>query len=171
MAPKKPLPKKTPTRIPRIPKDAQVKVIEIGPRTFIIPLLAIALGWALWTIWSQNSNETITYNDKIGLNEIRQNYQSGSYEEIVISGHEVTARKQAVKNVVAGKEISKRNIDRTNLPINVAITDIGLSDPANPTKVTIKDNDWSNALWEFIPSILLTVLFVLLLIFMMGRMG
>jgi cell division protease FtsH len=171
MAPKKPLPKKTPTRIPRIPKDAQVKVIEIGPRTFIIPLLAIALGWALWTIWSQNNNETITYNDKIGLNEIRQNYQSGSYEEIVISGHEVTARKQAVKNVVAGKEVSKRNVDRTSLPTNVAITDIGLSDPANPTKVTIKNNDWSNALWEFIPSILLTVLFVLLLIFMMGRMG
>lgn len=89
--PKKPAQKKSPLNIP---KDAKVKIIEITPRTFIIPLLVFALVWALFTLWDQNSSEKITYNDKIGLNEIRQNYQSGAYEEIVISGHEIQGRKQ-----------------------------------------------------------------------------
>jgi cell division protease FtsH len=166
--PRKPAQKKLPLNIP---KDAKVKIIEITPRTIIIPLLVFSLIWALLTLWNQNSSEKITYNDKIWLNEIRQNYQSGAYEEIVISGHEVEGRKQWIKNNVGWKEITKRNIDRTNLPTNVAITDIGFSDPTNPTKVTIKNNDWSNAFWDFIPSIILTILFVVLMIFVMGRMG
>ena len=100
MAPKNPK-KTTPKKpIPRIPKDAQVKIIEITPRTFLFPLLGIALIWALYTLWAQSSTETITYNDKIGVNEIRVNYQSGSYEEIVISGNQIEGRKQAVANIV-----------------------------------------------------------------------
>ena len=166
--PKRSTQKKSPINIP---KDAKVKIIEITPRTFIIPLLIFALIWALVTLWDQNSSEKITYNDKIGLNEIRQNYQSGAYEEIVISGHEIEGRKQGIKNNVGWKEITKRTIDRTTIPANVVITDIGFSDPTNPTKVSIKNNDWSNAFWDFIPSILLTVLFVVLMIFVMGRMG
>ncbi len=60
--PKKPLLKKSPLRIP---KDAQVKIIEISPRTFIIPLLLIALGWSLYTLWAANQNpEVIKYNDE-----------------------------------------------------------------------------------------------------------
>lgn len=105
------------------------------------------------------------------MNEIRQNYQSGSYEEIIISGDKVEAKNQALKNNVGGKEVIKRTIDRTILPVNVAITDIGFSDPSNPTKVTIKNNDWSNALWDFIPSVLVTIIFVFLMIFLMSRMG
>lgn len=62
-------------------------------------------------------------------------------------------------------------MDRTTLPANVAITDIGLSDPANVTKVTIKNNDWSNAFWDFLPSLGITVITIAILIFLMGRMG
>jgi len=165
---KKPTPKKSPIRIP---KDVQVKIIEISPRSIFILLLALTLAWSLYWLWNSTGNEVITYNDKIGLNEIRQNYQSGSYEEIMITGDKIEAKNQAFKNNVSGKEIVKRTIDRTNLPINVAITDIGFSDTSNPTKVVIKNNDWSNALWEFIPSALVTIIFVVLLIFLMSRMG
>jgi cell division protease FtsH len=171
MAPKN---QKKPTQkkpILRLPKDAQVKIIEITPRTFLFPLLGIALIWALYSLWAQSGTETITYNDKIGVNEIRANYQSGSYEEIVISGNQVEGRKQAVANVVGGKTLTKRDIDRTTLPVNVSITDIGLSNPINPTKVTIENNDWSKAFWEFLPSVALTILFVLLMVFVMSRMG
>ena len=153
MAPKnskKPTPKKP---ILRLPKDAQVKIIEITPRTFLFPILGIALIWALYTLWAQSGTETVTYNDKIGVNEIRANYQSGSYEEIVISGNQIEGRKQAITNVVGGKTLAKRAIDRTTLPANVSITDIGLSNPANPTKVTIENNDWSKAFWDFLPSL------------------
>ena len=95
--PKRSTQKKSPINIP---KDAKVKIIEITPRTFIIPLLVFALIWALFTLWDQNSSEKITYNDKIGLNEIRQNYESGAYEEIIVSGHEIEGRKQGIKNNV-----------------------------------------------------------------------
>ena len=174
MAPKIPKnPKKITPKKPiiRLPKDTQVKIIEITPRTFLYPLLATALIWALYSLWAQSGTETITYNDKIGVNEIRSNYQSGSYEEIVISGNQILGRKQAVANIVGGKSLTKRDIDRTTLPANVSITDIGLSNPANPTKITIENNNFANAFWEFLPSVALTILFVLLMIFMMSRMG
>jgi hypothetical protein len=63
MAPKKPnkLTQKKP--ILRIPKDTQVKIIEITPRTFLFPLLGIALFWALYSLWATNSSELITYDD------------------------------------------------------------------------------------------------------------
>jgi cell division protease FtsH len=51
------------------------------------------------------------------------------------------------------------------------VTDIGLSDPHNPTKVTNQNNDWSNAFWDFLPSLGLTLITILGIIFLMGRMG
>jgi hypothetical protein len=99
--PKNPIKKPTPKKPGiRLPKDAQVKIIEITPRTFLFPLLAIALIWALYTLYMQSGTETITYNDNIGVNEIRSNYQSGSYEEIVIAGNQIEGRKQAIANIV-----------------------------------------------------------------------
>ncbi len=89
MAPKTPKKLNSKKPVLRLPKDAQVKIIEITPRTFLFPLLGIALIWALYTLWAQSGTETISYNDKIGVNEIRVNYQSGSYEEIVISGNQI----------------------------------------------------------------------------------
>jgi hypothetical protein len=42
---KKPTPKKSPIRIP---KDVQVKIIEISPRSIFILLLALTLAWSLY---------------------------------------------------------------------------------------------------------------------------
>lgn len=171
MAPKTPK-KTTPKKpIPRLPKDAQVKIIEITPRTFLFPLLGIALFWALYTLWTQSGSETITYNDKIGVNEIRANYQSGTYAEIVISGNQIQAKYLPVETVGNGKKITKRNVDRTTLPANVSITDIGLSNPAISTLVTIENNNLANAFWEFLPSLGLTLITILGIIFLMSRMG
>lgn len=103
MAPKIPKnPKKITPKKPiiRLPKDAQVKIIEITPRTFLYPILSVALIWALYTLYSQSGSETITYNDNIGVNEIRSNYQSGSYEEVIISGNQIQGRKQSISNIV-----------------------------------------------------------------------
>ncbi|MBC7498597.1 ATP-dependent zinc metalloprotease FtsH [Candidatus Gracilibacteria bacterium] len=174
MAPKIPKnPKKITPKKPiiRLPKDAQVKIIEITPRTFLYPILSVALIWALYTLYSQSGSETITYNDNIGVNEIRSNYQSGFYEEVIISGNQIQGRKQSISNIVGGKALTKRSIDRTTLPANVSITDIGLSNPANPTKVTIENNNLANAFWEFLPSLGLTLITIMGIIFLMSRMG
>lgn len=62
--------------------------------------------------------------------------------------------------MVNGKETAKRTIDRTNIPENLEITDIGLSDPKNPTKVSIENNDFSKAFWDVAGTILTTILFI-----------
>ncbi len=115
--------------------------------------------------------EKITYNDTIGLNQIVQGYNSGSYEEIVVQGTTLEARKKSVDTVVNAKSIQLRDIDRTIIPANLEITSIGLANPSNPTKVTIKDEGWGKVFSEILPSLLGTVFFIVLLFFIMGRMG
>jgi hypothetical protein len=66
MAPKKTekTEKKLP-KIPGLPKDANIKVIEISPRMFIIPLLLIAIVWAIFESWSSYNSEKVVYHDDI----------------------------------------------------------------------------------------------------------
>lgn len=98
--------------------------------------------------------ENITYNDTIGLNEITAQYQSGTYEEIVIIGNQIEVKKKPwIENIVNGKKIVLRDVDRIDGRQNVKITDIGLQ-TQNPTKVTIESNDISTALWDILPSLL-----------------
>ncbi len=92
---KKPIktPKKIPPKVPGLPKNATVKVIEITPKTFLIPLLVFTILWSLYRTFTGYMGENITYNDTIGLNEITAQYQSGTYEEIVIIGNQIEAKK------------------------------------------------------------------------------
>lgn len=52
MSPKnqKKTPKKPAPRSPKIPKDAKIKVIEITPRSFLMPLLIVGLIWAIYSV-------------------------------------------------------------------------------------------------------------------------
>jgi hypothetical protein len=129
-------------------------VIQITPKTFLIPLLVAAIAYALISSFLNTTGETSKYNDTIGLNEITANYQSGTYEEIVVRNNTIEAKRASVENIINGKKIVTRNIDRTILPDNLKITDIGIStDISNPTKVRIDDTTVSRALWDIVPSI------------------
>ncbi|MBP6981562.1 ATP-dependent zinc metalloprotease FtsH [Candidatus Gracilibacteria bacterium] len=169
--------KKTPPKkpnnpkLPKLPPGAKVKVIEITPRTFFLPLIFIGFLSALLWVWSGYKSEKVHYNDNIGLNTILSGYASGAYEEIVVQGDTIEAKKSPLDTVVAGKKVTSRDIDRTILPANLSIGEIGLSDPKNPTKVSIKKEGWGTILSESIPSLLGTILFIGFLIFMMSRMG
>ncbi len=170
---KKPSQKKPLPKIPGLPKNADIKVIEINPIRIVgYVILFWLVVWSLVSTWMSYSNpEKITYVDDKWLNQIIASYQSGAYEEIIISGHKVEAKNPAIKQLVSGKEVSERTIDRTNIPENLEITDIGFSDPTNPTKVTIKNNDFANAAWDIGGTILGTILFVGILLFFMARMS
>lgn len=113
----------------------------------------------------------MVYNDTVWINEIQTRYSSGLYEEIVVTGNKVEAKKPKTTNVVNGREVISREVDRTTLPDNLEITDIGLANPGNPTKITISNTDFSKAFWDIVPSLLGTILFVVLLFFLMSRMG
>ena len=83
----------------------------------------------------------------------------------------IEAKKLSTKNVVNGKEVVSRDVDRSMIPANLKITDIGLSDPANSTKVSIKEEGWGKLFAEALPSLLGTILFIVFLFFIMSRMS
>ena len=64
-----------------------------------------------------------------------------------------------------------RAVDETIIPANVKITDIGLGNPEIATKVTIQEEGWGKVFSDLLPSLIGTVLFVILLFFLMTRMG
>ena len=117
------------------------------------------------------STERITYNDTVGLNEIVAGYNSGIYEEIIVQGTTLQGRKSASEMVENAQLIKLRSIDRTIIPANLEITNIGLANPLNKTKITIKDEGWGKILSDVLPSLLGTIFFIVLLFFLMGRMG
>ncbi len=166
---KKTPPKKNP-KIPGLPKDA--KVIELNlSKIFVFPLVFIALVWASYIAWNQYAGENITYNDDKGLNEVIARYNSGSYEEVVVSGNKIEGRTPAKTRIISAKEVKTRDVDRVTLPDNMVITDIKLPDPTNPTKVTISNNDVSKAFWDIVPSVLGFLLLLMVAFFFMNRMG
>ncbi len=126
------------SKLPKLPNGANIKVIQITPRTFLIPLFLILLFSSLIWVWNGYVGEKVHYNDNIGLNTILSGYASGTYEEIVVQGDTIEAKKKAIQNVVNNEIVSTRDVDRTILPANLSIGEIGLSDPKNPTKVSIK---------------------------------
>ncbi len=67
--------------------------------------------------------------------------------------------------------IKSRTVDVSSIPPNLEITDIGLSNPANSTKVTIKEPGWGSKLVsDLLPTLIGTILFVAILFFLMTRM-
>lgn len=116
------------------------------------------------------SDEVIQTNTKIGLNQIVAQYNSGVYEEITVEGALIKAKKKATLDIdPSGKKI--RSIDQTMLPQNVKITDLGLSNPNNPTKISIQEEGWGKLFSDSLPSIIGTIIFIVFLFFMMNRMG
>lgn len=168
--PKKPAPKAP--KIPNLPKWANVKVYEIKFNTLLFPILFFIGIFAVGYIYrGYTATEKIIQNKEIGLNQIVENYGSGVYEEIVIQGTTLEARMRPTENVVDGQIVTERKVDITLVPENLEITDIGLANPENPTKVTIKEQSWTSLLADSLLSILGTIIFIVFLFFMMTRMG
>jgi cell division protease FtsH len=149
-----------------------VKVYEIKFNTLLFPVLFLIGLFAVGYIYrGYTATEKIIPNKEIGLNQIVENYGSGVYEEIVIQGTTLEARMRPTENVVNGQIVTERKVDITLVPENLEITDIGLANPENPTKVTIKEQSWTSVLADSILSILGTIIFIIFLFFMMTRMG
>ena len=126
----------------------------------------------IYTTWIGRTGETVTYNETIGLNQIATNYHNHIYEEIVVAGTKIDAKKPAVQNVVNGVVTDSREVDRIKLPAGTNIADLDLFDPIdNPTKITIKDVSFAEAAYGMIPGILGTVLMVVLFVWLLSRLA
>lgn len=72
---------------------------------------------------------------------------------------------------MGNKSVTVTEIDKIILPPHDGITDLGFNDKKNPTKVSVKDEYWGKLLADAIPSIIGTIIFVVLLVFLFGRMS
>lgn len=88
-------------------------------------------------------------------------------------GNALLAEKKEKKTEVGlgNKPVTVTEIDKIILPPYDGITDLGFNDKNNPTKVSVKDEYWTKLLADSIPSIIGTILFVVLLVFLFGRMS
>jgi cell division protease FtsH len=132
-----------------------------------LALIAIALSIGFW----RTDEKTVT-NDEIGINAVVANYQSGAYSEVAIRDGSVSAtRKEVDEQLVAGRVIRTKHVDKAILPPYDTLADLGLNDPKNPTKVEVQKNVWGNFLVDFLPTLLLIVAFGVAVFFLIGRMG
>lgn len=133
-------------------------------------LLAIIL--SVFSVYVYSPSKENIHEDA-GLNEIRAKYASGVYSEIVIQGDALLAKRKAttVSKTVGNRETIITEIDKAILPPHDGLKDLGFNDPANPTKISVKDDYWGKLLADAIPSIIGTIIFVVLIMFLFGKMS
>lgn len=100
-------------------------------------------------------------------------YTIGLYSEIIIDGNTLIAKKPAREIFIdlatgTGKEVE---IDKATLPRYDTLNDLGLADTNNPTKVTVKNLEFSTLIKDGASYLIGTIFFIVILFFIMARMG
>ncbi|MFZ4461030.1 MAG: ATP-dependent zinc metalloprotease FtsH [Patescibacteria group bacterium] len=131
-------------------------------------VIAVILS-AIFVVVSGGPKENI--NDKIGLNQVVTNYLSGSYQELIVEGNTLTAKKPERTEVVAGKNVSIIDIDKIQLPPRDSLTELGFSDKKNNTKITIKDDFWGKFMTDSLPGLIGMIILVVIVMLMFTRMS
>lgn len=92
---------------------------------------------------------------------------------MIIEGNALLAKQKETKTETGfgNKPIIITTIDKVMLPPRDGITDLGFNDKNNPTKVSVKDEYWGTLLADAIPSIVGMIIFIVVLIFLFGRMS
>lgn len=72
---KKPIPKNL-TKVPKLPPNTSVKIIEISLQKLLIPIAGIFIIMSLYWTYGNMTGEKTQINEKIGLNEIITGYNS-----------------------------------------------------------------------------------------------
>ncbi|MDD5376763.1 MAG: ATP-dependent zinc metalloprotease FtsH [Candidatus Gracilibacteria bacterium] len=150
------------------PKDPKNKK---GINPFIILFIITILLSGFYTFIASPNKEIV--NTNLGLNDIQARYASGVYSELTIQGDSLLAKEKETKieTGFGNKPVTVTKIDKIILPPHDGITDLGFNDKNNPTKVSVKDEYWGKLLADAIPSIVGTIIFVVLLVFLFGRMS
>lgn len=133
-------------------------------------LFLIALSISAYFVYKPDSTKPIV-NDKIGINEIREQYLSGAYAEIVVVGDSLEARKPAQQQQVGQKTISIVNVDKAMLPPKDSLKDLGFNVSTVPTKISVKEDVWGKFVADVLPNLLLFILLIVGFIIVLGKLG
>lgn len=132
---------------------------------FILFALSIALAAMLPYLGSGMQK----INKDVALSELSQNYNAGKYSEILIDGNKAVATLSG--EIVEENGIEKQMIQTAILPDRDSLADLGLKNPEIQTKVEVKDLT-SQRFWaELAPTLIMVVLFFVLAMFLISRMG
>lgn len=106
---------------------------------------------------------------QVGLNTLEQKFWSGAYSQIQIDGNKAVATLIGSWALVNGKNVVTRDI--TVLPSNDSLSDLGLKNPSIHTNIIVLDKT-SQKFWaEMIPTIIAFILFFVVALFLISRMG
>jgi cell division protease FtsH len=137
----------------------------------LLVLFLVALAFVvLWGVFSPDSSRSI-YNDKASLQDIATNYQAKVYERITIQGNTITAQKRPEKKQDGSQIVEVTAYDRTLMPPLDSLKELGLNDATNPTPIIVKDDSWGRMMRELVPTLIGSVLLVVLLVFLFSRVA
>lgn len=135
----------------------------------ILFVMAIALSVLYVNFFQGNEQEKVRTD--VGLNTVVSQYLSGAYSELVVDGDTLLAKKPSKQEMIGSRAVKVTEVDKVKLPTNDSLRDLSLLDRSIPTKITVKDDFWSKMLSDFLPTVVGLILFVVVLTFLMGRMG
>jgi len=149
-------------------KTTKKPIIKLAPwknknnyKPFLL-LIAIALIITLLLPYIKD-NETYIDND-IWLNELELNFLDSKYQEILIDWN------KAIATLSWETTNGKTKRDIVILPKNDSINDLGLKNPEIKTSILVKDKT-SEEFWaEFLPSLLMIGLFLVVWFILISRM-
>ena len=142
-------------------------MIAITGRKILIFFLIIILGIAVYQSFGKSFGPSVVekINTDVGLNQIATNYSQKFYEEVVVKGQQLKAKKSVQNSEDNGKMTQIREIDAITLPATLNIADIGFLKEDNGTKITIEEAKWYELLVDAVPSFLGTIILFFLFIF------
>lgn len=159
------------SELPNLPPN--VKVVKITPRSIFTTLILIVLAFGIWD-YSKNKFSDIktTVNSKISITELVAKINSGFYEKITYTDKGLVRATSPVAEVVEnGNIIKTQTIDEVEIGSTINVKDIGLIDNKTDTPVErIETSVWT-MFSDFLPSIISTILMVVLFVFLISRMA
>lgn len=138
----------------------------------LLVFLSFVLVASIATKWLNFWVKNEIINDKAWLNEVLSRYGSWVYSEITLEWTKLTATYSGVQQqLVNNTPVTVIKKDQIILPANEKISDLGFNQKWNPTKINLKDDTTSKMLAEWVPTILMSVLFIFVFLFVISRIG
>ena len=147
---------------PDLPPKPGKKKQKRKTNPFVI-LLIIALIIGVWArMFPQHTYETVS------LNEMLNNFESGEYTVLEIRDQKISAEHKEVLSQQNGVVV--KQFDEVILPNNDGLADLGFDFNAE-TPIKVIDTSTSKFWAELAPTLIATILFVILLVFIMSKIA
>lgn len=149
------------------PKQAQPQFQSNGPRPFILLIILCLL---VAYIAPQFLGGEKYIEEKVSLDTFTKSYEAGIYKTVLVDGNKAIATHSGV---VVESGIEKVKKDIVILPANDGLKDLWLlaSQSGSTTQVEVKDLTAEKFWAEFLPTLLLIVLFVFVAFIIINKMG